>query len=201
MLHSLPMLGLLAALKQWPIVVKIRVGPVSSNIIKCMSVDRCGRVMNVTIARDLQGKPRGFAHVEFSNELEAQNALSLSGAAHHVSVRVFLSLHPHVCRQVHVWARHLLIISVRNLRCPCRLHAAESSHRSHAQGQQAACALCAASIRGICTRPGPGARLLQQPGPGSVPRRLLAALLRARPLPCPRPGPPDTSGQQQVCAA
>ena len=40
---------------------------------------RCGRVMNVTIARDLQGKPKGFAHVEFSNELEAQNALSLSG--------------------------------------------------------------------------------------------------------------------------
>lgn len=40
---------------------------------------RCGRVMNVTIARDLQGNPRGFAHVEFSNELEAQNALSLSG--------------------------------------------------------------------------------------------------------------------------
>ncbi len=36
-------------------------------------------VMNVTIARDLQGNPRGFAHVEFSNELEAQNALSLSG--------------------------------------------------------------------------------------------------------------------------
>ena len=35
--------------------------------------------MNVTIARDLQGKPKGFAHVEFSNELEAQNALSLSG--------------------------------------------------------------------------------------------------------------------------
>ena len=35
--------------------------------------------MNVTIARDLQGKPRGFAHVEFSNELESQNALSLSG--------------------------------------------------------------------------------------------------------------------------
>ncbi len=40
---------------------------------------RCGRVMNVTIARDLQGKPIGYAHVEFSNELEAQNALSLSG--------------------------------------------------------------------------------------------------------------------------
>ncbi|CAL8464716.1 g4251 [Coccomyxa elongata] len=40
----------------------------------------CGMVMNVTIARDLQGNPRGFAHVEFSNELEAQNALSLSGS-------------------------------------------------------------------------------------------------------------------------
>ena len=33
----------------------------------------------MTIARDLQGNPRGFAHVEFSNGLEAQNALSLSG--------------------------------------------------------------------------------------------------------------------------
>lgn len=40
---------------------------------------RCGRVINVTIARDLQGKSIGYAHVEFSNELEAQNALSLSG--------------------------------------------------------------------------------------------------------------------------
>lgn len=36
-------------------------------------------MINVTIARDLQGLPRGFAHVEFSNELEAQNALLLSG--------------------------------------------------------------------------------------------------------------------------
>lgn len=34
---------------------------------------------NVTIARDMQGLPRGFAHVEFSYEVEAQNALSLSG--------------------------------------------------------------------------------------------------------------------------
>ena len=36
-------------------------------------------MINVIIARDLQGLPRGFAHVEFSNELEAQNALLLSG--------------------------------------------------------------------------------------------------------------------------
>ncbi len=42
--------------------------------------------MNVTIARDLQGKPKGFAHVEFSNELEAQNALSLSGELKPVTI-------------------------------------------------------------------------------------------------------------------
>lgn len=42
--------------------------------------------MNVTIARDLQGKPRGFAHVEFSNELESQNALSLHGELHNLLV-------------------------------------------------------------------------------------------------------------------
>ena len=52
--------------------------------------------MNVTIARDLQGKPKGFAHVEFSNELEAQNALSLSGELkpllqQHVRVREEIS--------------------------------------------------------------------------------------------------------------
>ena len=44
-------------------------------------VSRCGLVTNVTIARDMQGVPRGFCHVEFSNELEAQIALSLSGRA------------------------------------------------------------------------------------------------------------------------
>ena len=36
-------------------------------------------MMEVSIARDMQGLPRGFCHVLFSNELEAQVALSLSG--------------------------------------------------------------------------------------------------------------------------
>ena len=45
------------------------------------NVPGAGESLNVTIARDLQGKPRGFAHVEFSNELESQNALSLHGEA------------------------------------------------------------------------------------------------------------------------
>ncbi len=44
-----------------------------------MLYGRCGRVINVTIGRDMQGMSRGFAHVEFSNELEAHNALLLSG--------------------------------------------------------------------------------------------------------------------------
>jgi RNA recognition motif-containing protein len=46
--------------------------------------------MNVTIARDFNGWPRGFAHVEFSNELEAQNALSLSGEELPLCVNVWV---------------------------------------------------------------------------------------------------------------
>ena len=86
------------------ILVMIRKGVSAAISTGPVCAARCGRVMNVTIARDLQGKPRGFAHVEFSNELEAQNALSLSGAAHFSSCPIMFPLLPlHICKILHVW--------------------------------------------------------------------------------------------------
>lgn len=39
----------------------------------------CGKITNVRIAMNEDGKPRGFAHIEFENEDSVQSALKLSG--------------------------------------------------------------------------------------------------------------------------
>lgn len=171
------------------------------SVLKSTCGARCGRVMNVTVARDLQGKPKGFAHVEFSNELEAQNALSLSGKRHLCWFSSSVTRHLTSEQAVAYVALTVAGAFCKGVRCPCRLHAPEPGHHSHAKGQQAARALCAAWVRGGCPRPRPGARLLWQPRPSRLPWRLHTALRRALPLPRARQGPAGAADQQQVRAA
>jgi nucleolin len=40
---------------------------------------QCGKIANVRIAMGEDGRPRGFAHIEFDNEDAVQSALKLSG--------------------------------------------------------------------------------------------------------------------------
>lgn len=41
--------------------------------------ENCGKVLNVRIATEAGGKPRGFAHVEFESEEAVDKAMKLSG--------------------------------------------------------------------------------------------------------------------------
>lgn len=40
---------------------------------------KCGKIVNVRIAMGEDGRPRGFAHIEFDNEDAVKSALELSG--------------------------------------------------------------------------------------------------------------------------